>query len=248
VIRAEEFTFAAGTERLAATRILAGRGSAPSIVSLHGLGTTASRARIRYLLMLLAEHGLSSVCFDFSGNGDSTGRLERACLRIRTIESVAAVQQLGHRQPLTIIGTSMGAHLAAAVSAETAARNLILFCPAAYVDQASELCFDDGFSRVKDRLVTGQNRDSSPAFRALATFGGNLLIFAASEDKVIPKELPGHYAAAAPAARSRQVIWLDGCEHLVHPWLETHEVERRSVVQTIVATIAEPTHGAGAPA
>jgi uncharacterized protein len=234
-IRTEDFRFEAGRQMLAATRFFAAAGDPPSIVSFHGFGKTASRARIRYLLMLLAQCGLSSISFDFSGNGESTGALERCSLDGRTIEAGCAANLLG--EPRAIIGTSMGAHLAAVVSAAIRPRNLILFCPAAYVDRVAALRFDGSFERAEDRMPTAENNDSSPALRALRSFEGNLLIFAASDDKLIPPQIPHLLLNAAIKARSKRIIVIDGCEHLVHPWLECHEAERRTVLAAILSAV-----------
>jgi uncharacterized protein len=238
-MRTEEFAFAVGCQRLAATRVLSGSGRPPEVVSFHGLGVTASRARIRYLLDGLARHGLSSICFDFSGNGDSTGQLEKSNLRARATESLAAANLLAGSETRAIVGTSMGAHLAALVSQAVRPRSLVLFCPAAYSDQVSDLNFDESFTCRPGRLVTAETHAKSSALRALLTFTGNLLIIAATEDKVIPREVIDLYVVAASRARSRRVIWLEGCDHFVHPWLEHHETQRSAVLHAVLSATVD---------
>ncbi|HEV7239248.1 MAG TPA: alpha/beta family hydrolase [Thermoanaerobaculia bacterium] len=211
----EDLRFSVGSETLAATRILASSGEPPSIVSFHGTGTTAHRGRIRYVLDFLAERGVSSACFDFSGHGESSGPFEAANLGVRIREAFQAATLLCPPSPRGIIGTSMGARLAAVLSPQLHPRTLILFCPAAYsCDQAE-----------------------SPAFAGLRQFEGKLLIIAGRKDEVSGAETVERYAASAPAADSK-VIWLEQCGHAIHPWLGEHETERAAVLEEIVAAIS----------
>jgi hypothetical protein len=225
-----------GAERLAATKIYADSGQPPSVISFHGTGITGTRARIRYLLEGLADHGVSSACFDFSGHGESTGKLEQASLSLRKEEGYEAAKLLGRQGSLAIIGTSMGGYTAALMAPLLEPRSLILFCPAAYPEEAMELKFDDGFTAVARRPGAYVN---SPAFRALSTFKGNLLIVAARKDTVIPKEVIDLYAESAPLAKSRKLIWLEECDHKVNVWLSEHEEERANILREVLAVTRE---------
>ena len=236
----EDFCFAAGVERLAATRIVSCSGRPPAVVSFHGLGVTANRGRIRYLLDHLAEHGVSSICFDFSGNGESSGEFASSSLRIRSAESLAAAQLLAETEPRAIIGTSMGAHLAALVSPAIRPSSLVLFCPAAYPEQAADEKFDANFVRFNNRVLAPEALRASPALQALRRFTGDLLVVAARQDPVIPAGVIDLYLESAALARTRRVIWLDGSDHFVHPWLQQHPAERASILQAVRDTILGP--------
>jgi pimeloyl-ACP methyl ester carboxylesterase len=201
---------------------------------------TANRASIRYVLNHLARLSLSSICFDFSGNGESSGKFECASLRIRAAESLAAARLLADSEPRALIGTSMGAHLAALASPAIQPRSLVLFCPAAYPENASEERFDENFVRFNNRVVTLEALRGSPALRALRSFKGNLLIVAAKEDQVIPRHVIDLYMESAAAVRSSRVLWLAGCDHFVHPWLARHPEERTMALQAIQSTILDP--------
>jgi uncharacterized protein len=237
-MRTEECLINVGAERLAATRIYAASGQAPSVISFHGHGTAngVTRACIRYLLDYLAEHGVSSACFDFSGHGESTGKLEQASLNVRKQEGQAAATTLGRQGSLAIIGTSMGGHTAALLTPLIEPRSLILFCPAAYPEDAMELKFDENFTAVARRPGAYVN---SPVFQALSTFKGHLLIFAAGKDALIAKEVIDLYAESAPLAKSKKVIWLEESDHRVHVWLEQHEEERAHVLREVLAVTRE---------
>ena len=236
-VTTEDFFFDVGEERLAGTRVLSSSGKAPSVVTFHGLGAKAGRASIRHVLNHLAGLGLSSICFDFSGNGDSSGKFECTNLRIRAAESLAAARLLADNEPSALIGTSMGAHLAALTSQALQPRSLILFCPAAYPEDAIEEPFDERFGRFSNRVTTPEALRASPALRALRSFKGNLLIIAAEEDNVIPRHVIDLYLESAADAKSSQVVWLVGCDHFVHPWLGTHSMEQAMVLRAVESAV-----------
>jgi alpha-beta hydrolase superfamily lysophospholipase len=238
-VTSEDFFFSVGDERLAATRILSCSGRPPGVVSFHGLGVTASLASIRYVLDHLAELGLSSICFDFSGNGESSGRFECASLRIRATESLAAARLLAGSEPRALIGTSMGAHLAALAAPAIQPHALVLFCPAAYPEDAADQRFGENFVRFNNRVTTPETLRASLALRALRGFTGNLLVVAAEQDQVIPRHVVDLYLESATAARSSRVLWLAGCDHFVHPWLARHPEERAAALQAIQSTILD---------
>ncbi|MFG2223430.1 alpha/beta hydrolase [Streptomyces sp. NPDC048644] len=226
-----EFVIEAAGERLAATKTTGEGGAEPRILALHGLGTTATRHRVRYLLDALADHGHGSLTFDFSGNGDSTGALTRSTLRRRRTETLAAAGRLAKTGPPVIIGTSMGAHLAAWTVPELRPRALVLFCPATYPAHAADLPFDGS-------LVRPANHPDSPAYAALRRFDGDLLIFGARQDQVCPPEVIEGYLDHARSARSAEVVWLEGCDHFVHRWLPGQESLREDAVHAVLRLLA----------
>jgi esterase/lipase len=153
---------------------------------------------------------------------------------------LAAAKLLSETEPRAIIGTSMGAHLAALVSAVIRPRGLILFCPAAYPDHAADEKFDANFVKFSNRALTRETLRASPALSALRSFTGNLLVVAAREDQVISAEVIDLYLESAAAARTRRLIWLDGCDHFVHPWLQQHPTQQATVLQAVQDTIIHP--------
>ncbi|MFB7935785.1 alpha/beta hydrolase [Streptomyces sp. NPDC004779] len=226
-----DFVIEAAGQRLAATTTTGPGGAGPAILSLHGLGATASRHRARYLLDAWAGHGHGSLTFDFSGNGDSTGELARSTLRRRRAETLAAAQWLDSSTPPVVMGTSLGAHLAAWTVPELRPRALVLFCPATYPAHAADLPFDGS-------LVRPGRHPDSPAYAALRDFRGDLLIFGARQDQVCPPEVVEGYLASAPRARSAEVVWLDGCDHFVHRWLPQREALRDEAVRAVLRLLA----------
>ncbi|MFF7777734.1 alpha/beta hydrolase [Streptomyces tanashiensis] len=227
----EEFFFEAAGERLAATRTTGNGGADPEILTLHGLGTAATRHRARYLLDAWAAHGHGSLTFDFSGNGDSSGDLSRSTLRRRRAETLAAAAWLRKDRRPVVLGTSLGAHLAAWTVRELRPRALVLFCPATYPEHAADLPFDGS-------LVRPGNHSDSPAYAALREFDGDLLIFGARQDQVCPPEVIEGYLDNARRARSAEVVWFEGCDHFVHRWLPDRVPERERTVRAVLRLLA----------
>lgn len=227
----EDFVFTANGQRLAATKTVPAGRPGPGILALHGLGPTATRHRVRYLLDAFAVHGYGSITFDFSGNGDSTGVLAESSLRGRRAETLAAAGHLSQSVATVLIGTSMGAHLAAWAVPELRPRGLVLFCPAAYPEGTADLRFDGSLARPG-------NYADSPAYAGLREFDGDLLIIGARQDQVVPPAVIDGYLANACAARSAEVIWLNDCDHFVHRWLPFQDACQAEIVQATVRLLA----------
>jgi len=231
----EEIKFSTDTQCLAATKIYPINRQEPTILTLHGLGITASRHGIRYVLNHLADHGHSSMCFDFSGNGDSTGLLEESCLNRRREEALAAAQQLNKNTPPILIGTSMGGHIATWISSVVHPRGLILFCPATYSANAANLKFNSTFERPNNYI-------DSPAYASMRKFTGDLLIIAAKKDTVVPANVIEDYLANAQNVRSKKIIWLDDSDHYIHSWLPYQKAKKHEVLNEILKLISVCTH------
>lgn len=234
---AEEFTFSVNGNCLAATKIWSRPRTPVRVAAFHGFGRTANRARIRYLLDPIANDGISSLCFDFSGNGESSGVFEDTTLRMREAECEDALNLLDRRSPLAIIGTSMGAHLAVLASEAHDPKCLILFSPAAYSDIVRDCRFDSSFAERPDRFAGAKDATGSSFCRALSRFRGDLLVIAGTGDTVVPAETAALYSSAAPLARSNRTIHLEGCDHFVHPWLIQNDTQRARVMEAILSML-----------
>lgn len=222
----EDLTIAAGEHRLAATRVVPAGGAAPTVLTLHGLGVTATRHTTRYLLDELAGDGVGALCFEFSGNGDSTGVMTEATLRRRRGEALTVARHLAADRRPVLVGTSMGAHLAAWTVPDLRPRGLVLFCPAAYPADAVDQPFDGTLARP------GRYADS-PAYAGIGEFDGDLLVVAARDDAVVPADVVDGYLAAAGRARSREVVWIDDCDHFIHRRLPGRPADRDRVLTAV---------------
>ncbi len=222
----------AGQERLAGTKVLASSAISPEVLSFHGSGAAANRSRVRYILDYLASRGMSSLCFDFSGHGESTGRIEQGTLATRRKEAEAAAELLNPGVSPVLIGTSMGGYIAALLAPVIQPRSLILFCPAAYSAETMHLRFDENFTSITRRPGAYIN---SPAFQGLRSYRGKLLIVAGGKDAIIPREVIALYEESAPLTRFKETLWLEESDHKIHSWLADHLPERTAVLEKVLA-------------
>ncbi len=182
----------------------------PSVVFLHGAGES-HRKRFDPVRDLLAAAGIASVAFDFGGAGESSGELSSFSLKDRVDQACAVIDALQLPQPLSLIGSSMGAYVAVKLTEIFKIRDLILFVPAMYDRKAYDVPFNAGFTTIIRR--PGSWRDSD-AWDLLRAFRGNILVFAGGRDEVIPKELIAKIDEA-PQARSRRTIVFEEADHLI---------------------------------
>ncbi|MEU9334563.1 alpha/beta fold hydrolase [Streptomyces sp. NPDC048290] len=179
-------------ERLAVTRQSAAvPGSAaapPTAVLLHGAGN-GSKERLRPLLGEFAGRGCDALAFDFSGHGDSSGRLRELSLRRRFEQAVAVIDaQVERAAPLVLVGFSMSGQTVADLAAHYGDRiaALALCAPGIYAAGAWELPFgqsDGPFTRLI--RTPGSWRDS-PALDALRAYTGRAVLAVPGTDAVIP--------------------------------------------------------------
>jgi len=221
----EELRLSVGQETLAATRILAAPGAQPTVISFHGTGATTHRGSIRYVLDHLAARGVSSACFDFSGHGESTGAagLNAADPHSRVEEAFAAAKLLCPPAPRAIIGTSMGAQLAALLLPRLRPGGVPRFLGPSVARLSPR---DRGPEEPRNPNALIFFSPTAVEWESLDAFDGKLLIIAGREDASVD-------VSGAPSA---QVIWLE-CGHFIHPWLAEHERERAEVLDAIAGVI-----------
>lgn len=208
-------------------------GSVPRVLALHG-GGRSTRQGFQPLLASLAERGFSSAGFDFSGHGESTGELSASSLSDRTRQALTVADHLKLPRPISMIASSMGAHVACTLIDSLAPEALVLFCPAAYEPAAQDAAFGPAFQSV---IRATTSFSSSPAFDALEGFGGRLLVVCGSDDLVIPKEVEREYVTRAQKAKSVEVIRLAGVGHHILDWLRTRPVDSSGIFQRVLATL-----------
>ena len=197
---------------------------------LHGAGDSR-RDRFSRLRRDLCDRGLPTAAFDCIGHGETGGELLGSCLRERT-EQAAGVIAAACREPLTLIGASMGAYTALRLTEGFAVEGLVLIVPAAYAPATYEVPFGPAFSAVIRE--SGSWRDSD-AFALLRRFTGRLLIVAGENDSVIPSELVERLHAAATAASVNRLYVVPGGQHI---GLLDDEAEYRRVLD-LIASLAD---------
>ena len=75
---------------------------------------------------LLAEQGVASLVFDYSGYGRSTGTVDWGRCERDAIAAFAFLRELMPGAPVSLLGFSMGSGIATAIAEETAPERLVL--------------------------------------------------------------------------------------------------------------------------
>lgn len=178
---------------------------------LHG-GGGSSRSKFSYLRERLFKKGISSCAFDFIGHGDTGGSLKHSSLLERSEQAGTVIESQPIKQPLTVIGASMGAYTAVKLIDQYPVENLILLVPAMYTAEAYTVPFNDGFSQIIRKPNSWEHSD---AWELLADFRGKLFVVAAEFDKVIPYGVIEKIYSSAIRARKKELYIAPGVSHFV---------------------------------
>ena len=230
-----QFTFSAGAERLQATIDYVGDTvPQPSILSLHGGGDPARRL-IAPLARHLAANGHPVLRFDHSGWGESSGTLQTSSLRQRVEEAQTAAQFLNPDHGITVIGTSMGGHIALELLQHLNVRNLILFCPAAYTAKAYDVPFGPDFSTL---IRDPDSYRNATVFEHLERFTGQFMMLNGTDDPIIPVDVIAQYKQSARHCSFADFVTLEGAPHRIMEWLAEHPPREQDIFARITRLVA----------
>ncbi|HEX2010442.1 MAG TPA: alpha/beta fold hydrolase [Roseateles sp.] len=177
---------------------------------LHGGGSSSSQG-FQALREHLAAEGIASTAFDCIGHGRTGGALADSSLADRVEQVLNVMDGLAlDAGRLTVIGFSMGAYVAAQVSARRRLAGLGQAIPAAYTPEALPLPFGPSFAACIRRPRSWADSD---AFEILQAFTGRLLVLSAGADQVIPAEIPERLFEAALRASWRRHHRVEGAGH-----------------------------------
>jgi len=195
------------------------RSDLPRVLVLHGAGNS-NRGRFQMLRRQLYDRRISSAAFDFVGHGDTGGDLNSSSLRSRTRQACRVVDSLNLKQPFSVIGASMSAYTSVKLLEHYQIKTLILLVPAMYTSQAYSIPFNQGFS---DIIRQPQSWVQSDAWRLLADYTGRLLIVAAENDQVIPRDVINRIYDSAINAAERKLYIAPSASHFVFTDLRTND-------------------------
>lgn len=224
----KRFTFVAGSETLAAVSYTKWE-ELPTALFIHG-AWKSSKERVAYIAPLFAEKWFPLLAFDFPWHGESTGDMSRSSLQKRIDEAHEAMKLLDPNARVTVMGSSMGGHIALELLKTGRVENLILFCPAIYSDASVAMQFDQWFTEEIRRL---NSRMSSSLFEELGKYRGRVIIVIGEEDDVIPKEVIGKLIASAANVEHKELIFVPGAWHAIHSRLESHPEDYEHVMKKI---------------
>ncbi len=206
-----------------------------SLLMLHGAGK-ADRSRFSPLRKKLWTKGISSLAFDFMGCGESTGDRRISSLENQTEQACRVVKSQKFKEPLSVIGASMGAYIAVKLLAHFPVDNLILFVPAMYSIDACKLPFNNGFTQAIQKPSSWINSD---AWELLSLFTGNLILVLAKKDDVIPQDVIARINHAAKRVISKTIITIPGAPHGILNFLATDPYGYMSQVIKAITTLID---------
>jgi len=220
-------------------RTLIGDGLGPQnshrALVLHGAGNS-NRGRFRTLREELLAKGISTVAFDFVGHGDTGGNLKNSSLSSRTRQACRVVDSLNLPQPLAVIGASMSAYTAVKLLEHYKINRLILLVPAMYAAQAYKTPFNREFS---DIIRQPQSWIQSDAWRLLAGYTGRLLIVAAENDQIIPRDVINRIYDSAVNAAERKLYIAPHASHFVFTDLRQNDPSEFKFVFDQICTLLQ---------
>lgn len=202
----------------------------PTFLMLHGSGHS-TRERFTPLRSALMERGVASVAFDFIGHGETGGCFADSSLVARTGQAMAVIAAAGLQSPFWVLGSSMGGYNAVRLSKEVEVAGLALIAPAVYSPEAYEASFGPQFSEL---IKKPRSWEASDAWSIVSSFTGNVLIIAAEQDEVIPREIPTRLYEGARAASRRELFWLNNCSHFVMHHLQEFPEQCNAVAQRLL--------------
>lgn len=208
----------------------------PTILSLHGAGS-ADKFRTNYMLDPLIHTGIRFIAMDFSGHGKSEGSIALSSIAHRVLEALTLIEKVGDYDNLSLMGSSMGAHIALEIMRELGGErisNLLLFCPALYTADAFNLPFGNGFTELIRKPNSYLKAD---AHKVLKTFGGGFLLVQGKMDKIIPQDVTSMYLKSSTNASPSHVMMIDNCDHLVHKFLKENPPVSFKVLNVISAMV-----------
>lgn len=193
-------------------------GANGNVLLLHGAGASA-RNKFSILRNALEQRGVGMTCFDCIGHGETGGDMGQSSLESRTRQAEAVIAARDMRKPLALMGFSMGAYNAIRLSEIHDVAAMLLIVPGVYTPSAYRLPFGPQFSNAIRREGSWEDSD---AWDILSRYRGRLLVIAAGNDAVIPREIPERLVASSINAEWRHLLVVPETEHrhLFAPLLE----------------------------
>ncbi|MGX1567263.1 alpha/beta fold hydrolase [Streptomyces sp. NPDC055506] len=235
------FTHTIEGERLSGLSGGAGAPARATAVVLHGAGN-GSKERLLPLLSEFAAHGCHVLAFDFSGHGQSTGRLRELSLRRRFEQAVSVIDAHARGDgPLILVGFSMSGQTVADLARHYGDRvaALGLCAPAVYAAEAWDVPFGQGDGRFSEIIRRSGSWRTSPALDVLGAYEGRAVLAVPGTDEVIPPAVT-EAVSDALARRAQFTRWeLPEAEHRLGLWFRDRPDDRRAFVTALLTGLGE---------
>ncbi|WP_406379318.1 alpha/beta fold hydrolase [Streptomyces sp. NBC_01618] len=229
-----DFTHDHDGERLSS--VYGGDPSGVTAVVLHGAGTSCTE-RLLPLVREFAAHGCRGIAFDFSGHGESTGKLSELSLRRRFEQAVAVIDAYaGEDGPLALVGFSMSGQTVADLVRHYGDRvaALGLCAPAVYTAEAWDVPFGDGNGRFSGIIRQPDSWREAPALQVLRAYEGRAVLAVPGTDTVIPAAVTEAVQDALAARAQYTRFDLPDAQHQLGLWFRDNGDDRREFVEAVL--------------
>ncbi|WP_326695485.1 alpha/beta fold hydrolase [Streptomyces sp. NBC_01766] len=229
-----DFTHDHDGERLSG--VYGGDRSGVTAVVLHGAGTSSTE-RLLPLVREFVAHGCRGIAFDFSGHGESTGKLSELSLLRRFEQAVAVIDAYaGADGPLVLVGFSMSGQTVADLVRYYGDRvaALGLCAPAVYTAEAWEVPFGDGNGRFSSIIRRPDSWREAPALQVLQAYEGRAVLAVPGTDAVIPPAVTESVQDALTARAQYTRFDLPDAQHQLGMWFRDHGDDRRDFVEAVL--------------
>ncbi len=196
----DRLTIPSGDRRLAAVYVSAGEGT-PAAVLCHGIGEV-----VEYwgtIQELLRASGVSSLAFDYSGYGKSTGYISTTHCEEDAIAAYHELARRGH-ESVVLVGFSLGSGVACAVASRIDVSGLVL-C------EAFSTFREAGLAKGFPRWVTRWVPDVWRTVDGVKELDMPVLVVHSDEDRLFPLSMAKRVAEAAGSGA--ELIVMNGLRH-----------------------------------
>lgn len=200
-----------------------------NVICLHG-GGKRGRVGFNKIRTALSSKGISSLAFDYKGHGETGGELSNTSLEDKVKQTIAVINSEKIKKPLTIIASSMGGYVAIKMTELYDVKNLILIAPAIYSKEAYQVPFGSQFSLIIRKPFSWLNSD---AWEILKKYSGNIIIYKAENDQIIPEDVIKKIYDSTVNAKKREIITIKKATHPLTDWFDEHSDDLDLAIETM---------------